>query len=320
MPAQTRHADVVFVQMLALVGIGLHRFEHHPVLLQHHPVARLEPVLVQEAPGIALPAADLAQPPVEHRGHVFDDRRVAADDGERTARTAGLGIRNRQPHPVQIGITPFGPVKVHATLAGLLEHEAMLGAAQLELGADVALAHRMRLLVHEGAVHRIDHVVLDIPIVGAPFGVAKKPRPFPAGHLFGQTQRWWFGQMRVGGVEQEHGAVAFLYMEAARGLAAFERAAGAGRHPGHRTVAAHFDTVVRAGQPVTQVHTHRQRRAAVRAMVFECMHCAIAVAPQGDLVAEPAQRDRRILDKGRRTHRVPQVAQATGQQGIDLVS
>src|SRR6059058_1601152 len=49
---QAHEADVVLVQVLALVGIELHLFQHHAVLLQHRPVACLEPVAIEEAPRI----------------------------------------------------------------------------------------------------------------------------------------------------------------------------------------------------------------------------------------------------------------------------
>jgi hypothetical protein len=70
---------------------------------------------------------------VEHTCHVLDDRRVAADDGEVAAGAAGLRIGNLQAHQVDAGVDPFGPVEVDVALALLLEDEAVLGVAHLEL-------------------------------------------------------------------------------------------------------------------------------------------------------------------------------------------
>src|SRR5262245_14983979 len=73
--AQARQAHVMLVEILALAGVWLILLKHDAVLLQHRPVPRLQPVLVEEAPGVALPALDLAATPVEHRGRALVDRR-----------------------------------------------------------------------------------------------------------------------------------------------------------------------------------------------------------------------------------------------------
>src|SRR4029079_12397101 len=85
---QTGNAHVVLVKVLAQESVGLELLEHHAILLQHRPVPRLQPVLVEEAPGVPLPALDLAAAPVENGRALLVDRRVDADDMEIAARAA----------------------------------------------------------------------------------------------------------------------------------------------------------------------------------------------------------------------------------------
>jgi len=80
-------------------------------------------------------------------------------------------------------------------------------------------------------------------------------------------------------------------MEHPRRAAAFELAAGAARHLGDGAIAAYFDAVVRALQAVAQHRPLGQWRTAVRAVVLKGVHAAVVVAPQGDLVAQAANRD-----------------------------
>src|SRR5262249_21002922 len=109
--AQARHAHVMLVEILALVGVGLELLEHDAVLLQHAPVPGLKLVLVEEAPGVALPALDLAAAPVEHGSARLGDRRVDADDVEVAARPAGRWIGNLEAQPVRTGVEELRPVE-----------------------------------------------------------------------------------------------------------------------------------------------------------------------------------------------------------------
>src|SRR4051812_6920462 len=58
--SQARDAHVVLVEVLAQKSVRLEILEHRAVLLQHLPMPLLEPILVEEAPGVALPPLDLA--------------------------------------------------------------------------------------------------------------------------------------------------------------------------------------------------------------------------------------------------------------------
>src|SRR5205085_2800134 len=107
-------------EVLAQESVGLELLEHHAILLQHRPVPRLQPVLVEEAPGVALPALDLAAAPVEDGRALLVDRRVDADDMEIAARAAGCRIGDLQPQPVRSGIDELGPVEIDVALAFLL--------------------------------------------------------------------------------------------------------------------------------------------------------------------------------------------------------
>src|SRR3546814_9222228 len=56
----------MLVEEFMLARLRRHVFQHHAVLLQHIPVQALEPRPVEELPGVALPAAHLADAPEEH--------------------------------------------------------------------------------------------------------------------------------------------------------------------------------------------------------------------------------------------------------------
>ena len=291
-------------------------------MLQHHPVACLQAVAVQKPPHIALPALHLAAAPEEHGRAVglarHHDGRVGTDDGEAAAGAARLGVGDGQSHPVGAGVAPLRPVEVHVALAIFFKHEAVLGFAQFEFGADVALGHGVALLVYEGAVHRVHHVVGHIAVVAAPLHVAGKAGPLGAGHLFRQVQRGRGFYIALA-VENPDRACYFLHMKGAGGTRALQRTAGAGGHLGGSAVAAHFNAVVGAGQAVAQVHAHRQRCATVRAMVFQCVQCSIGLTPDGDLVAQAAHRDGPLLHKIRWANGVPEVIQPAFEQGVNVM-
>ncbi|MNR09141.1 hypothetical protein D3C85_1253310 [compost metagenome] len=125
--------------------------------------------------------------------------------------------------------------------------------------------------------------------------------------------------MRLGSVEEEDRPGRFTGVKHPRRAAAFELAARAAGDLGHGTVAAHFDAVVGALQAVAQHRALGQRRATVRAVVFEGMHAAIVVAPQGDLVAQAAHRHRLLAKQLRGQHRKPEVFEAVGQVVLNRI-
>src|SRR5688500_15648518 len=150
-----RHAHVVLVEELAAARVRRHVLEQLMVLLEHRPVQAFQPVAVQEAPGVALPAAHLAAAPEEHLRMLRVDRHGEADDEEWPAGAELLLVGNRQPHPVRARLAPLDPVEIQALLAGFLEHQPGAGLAYAELRGPVAPRHRMRLRVQISAVHRI---------------------------------------------------------------------------------------------------------------------------------------------------------------------
>ena len=91
MTAQTDDPDVVLIQHLMLIGVRFHLLQHHAILFQHYPVPRFKPVSVKEAPGVALPAFDLAAAPEKYGSDIFGDRGIAADDDEIAAGAAPPG-------------------------------------------------------------------------------------------------------------------------------------------------------------------------------------------------------------------------------------
>jgi hypothetical protein len=121
---------------------------------------------------------------------------------------------------------------------------------------------------------------------------------------------------RVAGIGEDH-AVALLGRERLYALLALELAARAARHGDHRAVLAHLHAVIAAGDAIAHRHAHRQRRAAMRAMILQHDRLPRLVAPQRDLEAEPAQRDRPLAEEMRRADRIPDVAHALGEQRVD---
>ena len=309
----------MLVEVFALVGVRLHELQQHPILLQHCPVPRFQAVLVEEAPGVALPAGQRPATPVEHRGQRTAARRIAADNGEVAARAAGFRVGDFQAQPVAAVVHELGPVEVHPALAFLLEEEPVVGVAGDELGGGFAFAHRVRHLVQVGAVHRVHDVVDHVAIVTFPLGVADEAAPLGRGQLLGQHQLRRRLQMRVGGVEQKDRTRRFAGMEHAGRAATFKFAAGAAGHLGHGAVAAHFDAVIRALQAITQDRALGQRRTAMGAMVFQGMYAAIVIAPQGNLVAEAAHRYRLFAQQVRGQYREPEVFEAIGQMVFNRV-
>src|SRR5712675_3135210 len=101
---QAGDAHVVLIEIFAQESVGLKLLEHHAILFQYCPMPHLQPVLVEETPGVALPTLDLAAAPVEDRRALLVDRRVDADDVEVAAGPAGLRIGNLEPQPVRSGV------------------------------------------------------------------------------------------------------------------------------------------------------------------------------------------------------------------------
>ncbi|MNN30683.1 hypothetical protein D3C81_1443390 [compost metagenome] len=216
------------------------------------------------------------------------------------------------------GIGPFGPVEVHPALAILLEDEAGVGVAGDELGVALALGHGVRLLVQVGAVHGVHDVVQHVAVVAAPLGVAEEVGELGVGQLLGQHQRRRLLEVARRVVQPDR-AGRLGDVEETGGLAAFQLAAGAAGHAGGDAVAAHFHAVVGALQAVAQVHPARQRRATVRAVVFEGVQGAVGVAPEGQLVAQATQGHRFVFDEAHRADRVPEVLQAIGEEVFNRV-
>jgi hypothetical protein len=63
-----------------------------------------------------------------------------------------LGDGNFQAHPVRVVGHPLGPIEVHIALAFLLEEEAFVRGANLEIRRQLAFGHGVRLLVQVGAI------------------------------------------------------------------------------------------------------------------------------------------------------------------------
>ena len=66
MLAEARHTDIVLVQKFALARIIGHGGQHLAVLFEHRPVPLLKDRRVEEVPGFAGEARDLARAPEEH--------------------------------------------------------------------------------------------------------------------------------------------------------------------------------------------------------------------------------------------------------------
>ncbi|MPN63082.1 hypothetical protein SDC9_210836 [bioreactor metagenome] len=97
-----------------------------------------------------------------------------------------------------------------------------------------------------GSVHGIHDVVQCIAVVAAPLGIAQEVRVLGRAQLLGQAELGSLVHMLVAVVEKDC-AMHLAHMEGQRGARAFELAAGAAGHLGHRAVAAHFHAVVGAG-------------------------------------------------------------------------
>src|ERR1700722_5240054 len=82
---QATNARVMLIEHLEFLETGQAARQHFPILLQYSPVAWLDACLVEKAPCIALPAADLADAPEEVGGCLFVDRRCIGDDAEVSA-------------------------------------------------------------------------------------------------------------------------------------------------------------------------------------------------------------------------------------------
>src|SRR5205823_8056719 len=102
------------------------------------------------------------------------DRHAHEDDAEVAARTDRLRIRDLEADIHRARVEPLAPVEVHVALRLLLEHETARGFPHAKLRFYFTLRHRMRLLVQERAVHRIEAVVEEVAVRRAPLGVAEE--------------------------------------------------------------------------------------------------------------------------------------------------
>ena len=239
-----------------------------------------------------------------------------ADDRERTAGADLRLIRNRQAQPHRAGLAKLRPIEVHAALAGLLEHDPVVGFNHFHHGLLLAARHRVRHGVQVGAVHRVHDVVDGVAVVDVPMRKAEEVTVLVAGQFFGQAQRAdrvvELGRSLVA-KPQEDGTGTLLHRVAAHAGLAFHGARVDSRYAGYRTLAVHFNAVVPASHMVAQVPTHRQARTAMRAAVFQRMHLAGGVTPQHDVLAQTRDAHRGVFHIPRRRHRIPVVAQT----GVD---
>src|SRR5262249_4929282 len=145
MAAHADDAGIMLVEHLVALEPRPYAGEDFAILLEHRPVPRLEIGAVEEAPDVALPAADLADAPEERRHAIFIDRRGEADDAEVAARPARGRIRNLEPHIERAVVDELAPVEVDVALSVLLEEEAVRRLARHEARGGVALIHGMRV-------------------------------------------------------------------------------------------------------------------------------------------------------------------------------
>ena len=265
------------------------------------------------------PALDLPGAPEEDAAALAVDRGDEADDSERAARPGVALIGDRQPHPVGARIGPLHPVEIDAALVGLLEHQPVLGVADAHPRVLVAAPHRMRFGVQVGAVHGVHHVVDGVAVVAAPVRGAEDRAPLLRAQLLGIFERHRLGMQRIAEIGEDAAHV----LEGGVGLhrpGADQRAVADRRHRDHGAGAVDLQPVIPAGQPVAEIPALRELRAAMRAAVGKHVHAALAVAPDHDALAEPHQRDRPVADHPARGDRVPAVANAEIDQGLDFAS
>src|SRR2546421_2362110 len=242
-----RHAHVVLVEELAAPRIWRHVLEQRAVLLEHVPVQAFEPVAVEKAPHVALPALHLSAAPEEHLRMFGIDRRGEADDIEGTARAVFLLVGNRKTHPRGAAFAPFHPVEVDAFLVRLFEHQAGRRHAHVELRALVALRHRMRLRMEVGAMHRVHDVLDGVAVIAFPRRGAQERRPFGRGELLGKLEGRRFAMKLIAEID-EHCAVRLFRGIALHRLLAHQRAILHRRHIGDDAVAFDLHAVVPACQ------------------------------------------------------------------------
>ena len=247
-----------------IAGVVGHALERDAVLLEHGVVTVLEAFAVEKAPQIALPAAHLAQPPKEDLRGARTDRRREADHAERAARAVAHRIRDVEFHPERAAIAELGPVEGDVLLQFARDAEAVGRVGDLHDVVFRTVLHRVRIAVEIRAVHRIDHVLDRVPVVGLPRGLAHEVRPLGIGELGRRhernrvfaSRRGKVGEDRVG--ELAHGI-------RAQREAAFDRAARQRRNRCDAPVAVDLDAVVRAGDRVAHHAPLREPRATMRA-------------------------------------------------------
>ena len=78
-----------------------------------------------------------------------------------------------------------------------------------------------------------------------------------------------------------------------------------------------LDAVVPAGHAVAQIPAQGQARATMRATILECMDVALPVTPEHDVLTQPGDAQRRLAHAPARYNRVPGVAYAAREIGLD---
>src|SRR6266851_2956135 len=174
----------------------------------------------------------------------------------------------------------------------------------------------MRLAMQERPVHGVHHVVVDVAIVALPFAVAEEGAVVGRGELLGELQLDRLGMERVAEIAEDH-AVALLCRERFYAVLALELAPGTAGNGNDGAVLAHLHAVIAAGDAITHRDAHGERRAAMGTVVLEHDRRARLVAPQNQLHAHAAQRNRLVAEEMRGTDRIPDVPYALGEKLAD---
>ena len=134
-------------------------------------------------------------------------------------------------------------------------------------------------------VHRVGEVVVDEAVAARPAPHAQDAAPGRIGELRRQLQLARLRALLAREVDED-AVVRLDHRIAVDRLAALERAARHRRHAHDGAAAVERDAVVAAGDVVVDDLAARQPRAAMRAVVFEAMHLAGAVAPEHEMAPE----------------------------------
>jgi hypothetical protein len=102
------------------------------------------------------------------------------------------------------------------------------------------------------------------------------------------------------------------------GASADERARLHGGNGGDDAVALDLDAVVPARKALAEVPSEREARTAVRAAILERMHGAVLATPEDQVLAQPRDAERSLVQPPGRQDRVPKVAQSRVEQSVEV--